>query len=329
VRRRDFITLLGGAAAGWPLTAQAQQQLGRTRRVGVLWNLLADDAESQNRYAAFLQALAELGWVVGRNLRIDVRWGPGNDLYRKSATELNALGHDVILTVGTPPVAALQQAGRTGPIVFVGVSDPVGAGLVASLARPGGNVTGFAFGEFGFVAKWPELLKQIAPGMTRAAVLRDATNSAEIAQFAAMQSMAPLLGLELNAIDVRDAAQIERSITAFVRGPNDGLIVAAGGQEAVHRDLIIKLASQNRLPAVYSDRLFVTAGGLISYGTDRLDQLRSAAGYVDRILKGEKPADLPVQTPTKYETVINLRTAKALGLDIPATVLVRADEVIE
>jgi putative ABC transport system substrate-binding protein len=327
MRRRDFIKLLGGAAAGWPLAARAQQE--RVRRVGVLWNLPADDAESQTRYAAFLQALAELGWAVGRNLRIDVRWGPGNDLYRKNAAELNALGPDVVLAVGTPPVTALQQANRTVPIVFVAVSDPVGVGLVASLARPGGNVTGFAFGEFSFVAKWPELLKQIAPGVTRAAVLRAATNPAEIAQFAAMQSIAPLLGLELHAVDVRDAAEIARSITTFGRGPNGGLIVSAGGQEVVHRDLIIKIASQNRLPAVYSDRVFATAGGLISYGPDRVDQFRSAAGYVDRILKGEKPADLPVQAPTKYETVINLKTAKALGLDIPATVLVRADEVIE
>jgi putative ABC transport system substrate-binding protein len=324
MRRRDFLTVLGSAAA-WPIAARAQ----RVRRVGVLMNLPADDAESQTRYAAFLQALAELGWSVGRNLRIDVRWGPGNDLYRTYAAELNAIGPDVVFTVGTPPVAALQQAGRTVPIVFVGASDPVGTGLVASLARPGGNVTGFAFGEFGLAAKWPELLKQIAPGVTRAAVLRAANNPAEIAQFAAMQSMAPLLGLELNAIDVRDATEIERSITTFGRGPGNGLIVAAGGQEAVHRDLIIKLASQNRLPAVYSDRIFVVAGGLISYGNDRVDQFRRAAGYVDRILKGEKPADLPVQQPTKYELVINLKIAKALGLDVPPTLLVRADEVIE
>jgi putative ABC transport system substrate-binding protein len=328
MRRRDFIALLAGAAAAWPL-AVAAQQLGRMRRVGVLMNLPADDAESQTRYAAFLQALAELGWAVGRNLWIDVRWGPGNDLYRTYATEVNALGPDVVFTVGTPPVAALQQASRTVPIVFVGASDPVGTGLVSSLARPGGHVTGFAFGEFGLAAKWPELLKQIAPSVTRAAVLRAATNPAEIAQFAAMQSMAPLLGLELNAIDVRDAAEIERSITTFGRGPNNGLIVSAGGQEAVHRDLIVELASQNRLPAVYSDRIFVAAGGLISYGNDRFDQFRRASGYVDRILKGEKPADLPVQAPTKYETVINLRTAKALGLDIPVAVLARADEVIE
>jgi putative ABC transport system substrate-binding protein len=328
MRRRDFIALFGGTAAAWPLAAQAQQP-GRTRRVGVLWNLPADDAESQTRYAAFLQALAEFGWAVGRNLRIDVRWGPGDDLYRTYAAELNALGPDVVLAVGTPPIAALQQASRAVPIVFVAVSDPVGTGLVASLARPGGNVTGFAFGEFSFVAKWPELLKQIAPGVTRAAVLRAATNPAEIAQFAAMQSIAPLLGLELNAIDVHDATEMERSITTFGRGPNSGLIVSAGGQEVVHRDLIIKLASQNRLPAVYSDRVFVAAGGLISYGPDRVDQFRRAAGYVDRILKGEKPADLPVQQPTKYETVINLRTAKALGVDIPAAVLVRADDVIE
>jgi len=306
------------------------QQLGRMRRVGVLWNLPADDAESQTRYAAFLQALAEFGWVVGRNLRIDVRWGPGSDGYRKYAAELNALGPDVVLAVGTPPVAALQQASsRTVPIVFVAVSDPVGIGLVASLARPGGNVTGFAFGEFSLIAKWPELLKQIAPGVTRAVVLRNATNSAEIAQFAAMQSIAPLLGLELNAVDIRDATEIERSIAAFARGANDGLMVTAGAQGVVHRDLIIKLASQNRLPAVYPDRVFVTAGGLTSYGPDRVDQFRGAAGYVDRILKGEKTAGLPVQAPTKYETVINLKAAKAIGLDIPATVRARADEVIE
>jgi putative ABC transport system substrate-binding protein len=241
----------------------------------------------------------------------------------------NALGPDVVLAVGTPPVAAVQQANRTVPIVFVAVSDPVGTGLVASLARPGGNVTGFAVGEFGLAAKWPELLKQIAPSVMRVAILRNAANPAEIAQFAAMQSMAPLLGLTLNAIDIRDATEIEQSITAFVRGRNDGLIVTAGAPLAFRRDLIIKLASQNRLPAVYSDRVFVTAGGLISYGPDRVDQFRSAAGYVDRILKGEQPANLPVQFPVKYETVINLKTAKALGLTIPETLLATADEVIE
>jgi putative ABC transport system substrate-binding protein len=329
MRRRDFITFLGGAAAAWPLAAHAQQPR-RIRRVGVLMNLPADDAESQTRYAAFLQALAELGWAVGRNLRIDVRWGAGDvDLYRKYAAELNSLSLDAILATTSPIVQSLLQTNRTVPIVFVGVSDPVGQGFVKSLSRPGGNVTGFTTGEFGTNAKWLELLKEIAPGVTRGAVLRDPTNPAEIGQFAAIQSVAPLLGVELIPFDVRDPGEIERAIMSFSRRPNDGLIVSAGAAAVIHRDLIIALTARNGLPAVYSDRVFVTGGGLLSYGPDRIDGFRRAAGYVDRILKGEKPADLPVQTPTKYELLLNLKTAKALGLTVPITLLGRADEVIE
>jgi putative ABC transport system substrate-binding protein len=328
IGRRDFISLLGSAAA-WPIAARAQQS-GRIRRIGVLMNLAADDAESQTRYAAFLQALAEFGWAVGRNLRIDVRWGAGDvDRYRKYAVELNSLSPDAILATNSPSTQSLQQTNRTMPVVFVNVSDPIGQGFVTSLSRPGGNVTGFTTGEFGTSGKWLELLKQIAPSVTRGAVLRDPTNPAEIGQFGAIQSVAPLLGMELIPLDVRDAGEIERAIMSFARGPNDGLIVSASNAAFIHRALIVTLAARHRLPAVYPDRAFVTDGGLLSYGPDRIDQFRRAAGYVDRILKGEKPADLPVQAPTKYETVLNMKTAKALGFDVPPSMLVRADEVIE
>ena len=328
MRRRTFIAGLGSAAA-WPVVARAQQGASM-RRVAVLMNLGADNAESQTRYAAFLQELGKLGWTVGHNLRIDIRWGSGdNESYRKYAAELNALAPDVILATNSPIVGIVQQTNRALPIVFVQVSDPVGSGLVGSLARPGGNVTGFANGEVGTTAKWLELLKQVAPVVVRVAVLRDSTNPAEIGQFAALQAVAPLLGMNLNPLDVHDANEIERAITAFARGSNDGMVVTAGAPQTIHRDLIIRLAASHRLPAVYSDRSFVASGGLISYGPDRVDHFRRAAGYVDRILRGEKPSDLPVQVPSKYEMLINLKTAKALGLTIPETLLATADEVIQ
>jgi len=329
MKRREFITVFGGAAAAWPLAARAQQP-ERMRRIGVLMNLPADDSEAQARNAAFLQGLLGLGWTVGRNLRIDYRWGAGNpDLYRRYAAELVALAPDVILAVTSPVVAALQQATRSVPIVFVGVVDPVGADLVANLARPGGNTTGFALFEYGLAAKWLALLKEIAPGVTRAAVLRDAATAAGVGQLGAIQVVAPSFGIELSAVAVRDASEIERAIVAFARSPNAGLIVTASPFGAVHPDRIAALAAQHRLPAVYPFRYFVTAGGLVSYGPELLSPFRLAAGYVDRILKGEKPADLPVQQPTKYELVINLKTAKALGLEVPPSLLARADEVIE
>jgi putative ABC transport system substrate-binding protein len=325
-KRREVITLLGGAAAAWPLAARAQQG-DRMRRVGVLMNLTAETPE---RVAAFAQGLQELGWTVGRNIRIDTRWGAGDaDRYRKYAEELIALGPDIVLGFGASIVVALQRASRTVPIVFVSVVDPVGAGLIASLARPGGNATGFTAFEYGISGKWLELLKEITPGVKHVAVLRDPSTSAGIGQFAAIQSAAPSLGVELEPIDVRDAGEIERAVTAFARGPDRALIVPASAGASLHRELIITMAGRHRLPVTYADRALVANGGLISYGPDRVDQFRRAAGYVDRILKGDKPADLPVQAPTKYELVINLKTAKALGLDIPATVLARADEVIE
>jgi len=332
MKRREFITLLGGAAAAplaWPLPLRAQQP-ERMRRIGVLMNLAADDPESSARVTAFAQGLQQLDWTDGRNVRIDTRWAAGDaDRYRKSATELVALMPDVILATGTSAVAPLQQATRTVPIVFVNVVDPVGAGLVASLARPGGNATGFTLYEYGMSGKWLELLKQIAPRVTRAAVLRDPARAPGIGQFAAIQAVAPSLGVELSPVDVRDAGEIERAITAFARSPNNGLIVTASPSAAVHRKLIVTMAARHQLPAVYPYRYFVTGGGLISYGPDSIDPYRRAAAYVDRILKGEKPADLPVQAPVKYQTVLNLKTAKALGLEVPPTVLVRADEVIE
>jgi len=328
-RRRQFITLLGGAAAAWPVEIRAQQG-ERVRRVGVLTAQAASDQEGQARLAAFLQGLQELGWGVGRNLRIDVRWSGGNaDDTRKYAAELVALAPDVIQSNGTPAATMLLQATRTVPIVFTVVADPVAAGLVDSLARPGGNVTGFMIFEFAMGAKWLELLKEIAPGTTRAAVIRDAAASVGIGMFAAIQTAAPSLGVEVSPVNVRDVGEIERAVAAFARSPNTGLIVTGSPLAVLHRDQIVTLAARHRLPAVYPNRLFVAAGGLICYGPDLIDQQRRAAGYVDRILKGEKPGDLPVQAPTKYELVINLKTAKALGLDVPATVLARADEVIE
>jgi ABC-type uncharacterized transport system substrate-binding protein len=327
--RREFITLMGGAAMAWPLAARAQQA-ERVRRIGVLVNLPADDPQAQVRNAALLQGLQELGWTVGRNLRIDFRWGAGNaDNARKFAAELLALAPDVILTPGTSALEPLLQATRVVPIVFVHVADPVGAGFVESLARPGGNVTGFTNIEYGVSGKWLELLKEITPRVTRAAVLRDSTLTSGTAQLAAIQAVAPSLGVEVSPINVRNAGEIERGVAAVARSANGGLIVPASGWAVRHRDLIITRAGQHKLPAVYFDRYFVTAGGLISYGPDLVDQYRQAAGYIDRILKGEKAADLPVQTPTKYQIVLNLKTAKALGFDIPTTLLARADEVIE
>ena len=326
MNRRAFITLLGGAAL-WPLTAPAQQG-ERMRRIGVLHNFAADDPLGQARNGVFLQALQEVGWTIGRNVQIETRWAAGNaDRLRTYAADLVALAPDVILGTGNAGAAPLLQATRTVPIVFVIVPDPVGAGFVDSLARPGGNATGFTSFEYGLSAKWLELLKQVAPSVTRAGVLRDPALTSGPAQFAAIQSMAPSLGVEVSPINVRELAEIERAIAAFAR--NSGLIVTGSALVAVHRHRIIALAARYKMPAVYPERGYILDGGLISYGPDFLDQYRRAAGYVDRILKGEKPADLPVQAPTKYELVINLKTAKALGLAVPATVLARADEVIE
>jgi putative ABC transport system substrate-binding protein len=328
MRRRDFITLLGGTAA-WPLAARAQQP-ERMRRIGVLLNLAADDRESQTRNAAFLQGLQQLGWTEGHNVRVEYRWAAGDaDRFRGYAAELVAFSPDVILASTSPAVAALQQATRTVPIVFVIVIDPVGAGFVASLARPGGNATGFTLFEYGVAGKWLELLKEIAPGVTRVAVLRDPAIAAGIGQLGAIQAVAPSFGVELSPVDVRDAGEIERAVTAFARVPNGGMIVTGSPSQGVHRELIITLAARHRVPAIHPFRYMATSGGLIAYGPDQVDQYRRAAGYVDRILKGEKPADLPVQNPTKYELAINLKTAKALGLDVPPTLLARADEVIE
>jgi putative tryptophan/tyrosine transport system substrate-binding protein len=328
MKRREFITLLGGGVA-CPLAARAQQG-ERVRRIGVLMNLGSDDAEGQARNAAFLQGLQELGWTVGRNVRIEYRWGGGDvELFRRYASELVALAPDVILAVGGAVVPSLLQATRTVPIVFTGTPDPVGAGFVESLARPGGNVTGFTPFEFGISGKWLELLKEIAPHVTRAAVLRDPAVAAGVGMLGAIQSVAPSLGMELRPLGVRDADEIERAITAFARSPNGGLIVTGSTLVVVHRNLIVTLAARHKLPAVYFERTFADAGGLISYGPDQIDQYRQAAGYVDRILKGAKPADLPVQALTKYKLVINLKTAKAMGLTVPPTLLARADEVIE
>ena len=327
LKRRAFITLLGGVAA-WPLAAGAQQA-DRLRRIGVLMSLAADDPESQARLAAFAQGLQQLGWTIGQNVRVDYRWALNADTMRKYATELVALAPDVILATSSPAVAALQEATRIVPIVFATVIDPVGAGFVESLARPGRNVTGFLLFEYGISGKWLDLLKQIAPGVARAAVLRDPTIASGSGQLGAIQGAAPAFGVELRPVDVRDAGEIERAVAAFAHASNGGLIVTASVAAVVHRDLIIGLAARHRLPAIYTQRVFVTNGGLIAYGPDFIDQFRRAAGYVDRILKGEKPADLPVQAPNKYELVINLKTAKALGLDVPTSFLARADEVIE
>jgi ABC-type uncharacterized transport system substrate-binding protein len=327
MKRREFITLLGGAAAAWPLAARAQQA-ERMQRIGVLMNFAADDAEGQGRVAAFQQALQQLGWTDGRNVQIDYRWAAGDTgRFHRYAEELLALAPDVVLASATPSVQALQQATRTVPIVFANVGDPVAMGIVASLARPGGNATGFTPLEFGFAAKWLELLKEIAPRVTRVAVLRDLTIGP--AHLSAIQAVAPSFNAELSVVGVRDASEIERSVTAFARSSNGGMIVTPSTSALVHRELITTLAARYKLPAVYAFRYMVTAGGLMSYGADPIDMYRRSAGYVDRILKGEKPADLPVQAPTKYELVINLKTAKTLGLDLPPSVLARADEVIE
>src|SRR2546429_6073123 len=330
LRRREFITLLGGAAAAWPLAARAQQP-ERVPRIGVLMASAADDSENQARMAAFVETLARLGWTDGRNIRIDTRWATTNpDDLRRHATELAALAPDVLVAAsGTTTVAPLLQATRTVPLVFVVVIDPVGAGFVSSLARPGGNATGFLMFEYGQSGKWLEVLKQIAPGVKRVAVLRDPTIASGIGQLGAIQSEAPSLGMEAIPINVRDVGEIERNIAALAHSSNGGVVITASPEASRHRDLIATLAARHRLPAVYPYRSFVTNGGLISYGPDMVDQYRRAASYVDRILRGEKPADLPVQAPTKYETVINLKTAKTLGLEIPPTVLARADEVIE
>ena len=327
MRRRDFITLLGSAAAVWPVATRAQQS-ERMRRIGVLMNISADDPEGQSRIVAFVQGLQQSGWTDGRNIRIDTRWAAGDaDRFHRYAEELLALAPDVILASATPSVQALQQATRTVPIVFANVGDPVGMGFVESLARPGGNTTGFTPLEFGFGAKWLELLKEIAPRLTRVAVLRDLTIGP--AQLSAIQAVAPSFGVELSPVGVRDAGEIERTIAAFAQSSNAGMIVTASTSAVIHRHLIAMLAARHRLPAVYSYRYFATTGGLMSYGVNPIDMYRRAASYVDRILKGEKPADLPVQTPTKYQLVVNLKTAKALGLDIPTSILARADEVIE
>jgi len=329
MKRRDFVTLLGGAAT-WPLAARAQQTRAM-RRIGVLASsLAADDPEWLSRSNAFVQSLQERGWSDGGNVRIEYRWGLGDpDRVRKYAAELVALAPDVILAAGALAVASLQQTNRSVPIVFANVVDPVGAGYVATLARPGGNTTGFASMEFGLSAKLLELLKQIAPRVARVAVVRNPASPVEVAQFGAIQAVAPSLGVELTPIIGRDPSEIERDITAFARGRNGGLIIPVGSAQQIQRDAIIAAAANHQLPAVYSFRGYVAEGGLISYGIDQTEPYRLAAGYVDRILKGEKPADLPVQAPTKYELVINLKTAKALGLEIPSSVLARADEVIE
>jgi putative ABC transport system substrate-binding protein len=327
MKRREFITLLGGAAATWPLAARAQQPSRTVHRIGVLMNLAADDPESAARITAFAQGLEESGWTAGRNVRIDYRWAAGDTRrFQGYAEELVALAPNILLAAATPSVLALQQATHTVPIVFVGVTDPVGAGFVNSLAHPGGNTTGFTPFEFGISVKWLELLKQMARDITRVAIIREA---AGVGQFAAIQAVAPSLGVELTPIGAHDAAEIEQGLKMFARTSNGGVIVTSSPLTGVHRDLIIALVAKYRLPAVYPFRYHVAAGGLISYGPDLIDEYRRAAGYVNRILKGEKPADLPVQAPTKYELVINLKTAKALGLDMPTTFVARADEVIE
>jgi putative ABC transport system substrate-binding protein len=328
MKRRQFITLLGTAAA-WPLAVRAQQGQ-RTRRIGVLLPAAADDAVYQTRMAAFLGGLQQLGWADGRNVRIDTRWAAGDvDLIRKYAGELVALGPDVVMAFTSGTVPPLQQVTRAIPIVFAIVADPVGAGYVESLARPGGNVTGFTTFEYALAGKWLELLKEIAPRTARVAVLRDSAIAAGPAEFGAIQTVAPSLGVEVRPVDMRNAGEIERAITVFAASSNGGLIITGSTAATTHRELIIALAARHRLPAVYYERYYAVAGGLISYGSNTVDECRHAASYVDRILRGDKPADLPVQAPTKYELVINLKTAKALGLTVPPTVLARADEVIE
>jgi putative tryptophan/tyrosine transport system substrate-binding protein len=328
MRRREFINLLGSAAVAWPLAARAQQR-ERMRGIGVLMPMGADSPVGQARLAAFLQELQQFGWAVGRNLRIDLRWAGGEvDRNRQYAAELVELAPDAILAAGSG-LPALKQATRTVPIVFTIVPDPVGLGFVDSLARPRGNITGFLAFEYGISGKWLEVLKEIAPGVTRAAVIRDSAIASGVGQFAAVASMGPALGVDIVPVNVSPPSEMEEALAAFARSANGGMVVTGSASAVMHRDLIIKLAAQHRLPAVYYEHSFVAAGGLISYGPDFVDQYRRAAGYVDRILKGEKPADLPVQAPTKYELVINLKTAKALGLTVPDTLLARADEAIE
>ena len=330
MKRRDFIKVIGGGAALWPIAARAQQGGERVRRISVIVPAAADDLVFQARVAAFHQGLQQAGWTIGRNVHIDTRWATTNAAeIRRHAAELAALAPDVILAHGAATVGPLLEATRTVPIVFPVAADPVGAGFVESLARPGGNATGFLVFEYSLGAKWLELLKEIAPGVTRAAVLRDPSSPTGIGQFGVIQAAAPSLRMEINPINVRDAGEIERAVTAFVRNSNGGLIVPASGSAQRHRQLIITLANRHKLPTVYYERLFVSAGGLISYGVNEIEQYRQTASYVDRILKGEKPADLPVQAPTKYELVVNLKAAKTMGLTIPPSVLARADEVIE
>lgn len=328
MRRRQFISVLGGAAA-WPLAAHAEQG-ERVRRVGILLPATADKAIWQDRVGAFLQALGLLGWTIGRNVRTDTRWATNNaDEIRRHASELAALAPDAILAGGTSSIGPLLQATRTVPIVFTLANDPVGAGFVDSLARPGGNATGFINWEFSIGAKWLELLKEIAPGVTRVAVLRDASQGFTTNAFAAVQAVAPSLGVEVIPVNMRDAGEIEQSVANFARSPNGGLITSPSAAVVSHRDLIVTLAARHKLPAMYWERFFVAAGGLMSYGPDAVEEFRQAAGYVDRILEGEKPADMPVQAPTKYGLVINRKTAKALGLTVPPPLLASADEVIE
>jgi ABC-type uncharacterized transport system substrate-binding protein len=329
MRRRDFIRAVVGSAAAFPFAARAQQH-ERTRRIGVLMSLAADDKEGHARVDAFVQGLRELGWIDGRNVQIDIRWAAGADRVRqKYASELVALSPDVILASGGSVVGPLLQATRTVPIVFTQTPDPIGAGFVDSLARPGANATGFSIFDYNIAGKWLELLKQIAPGVTRVAVIRDHATPQGIGQFSAVHAVAPALGLDVSPINASEPSEVERAIAAFAHTPNSGLIVSGSNFAITHRELVIKLAGQHKLPAVYPLRFFVAAGGLISYGPDAIDPHRRAASYIDRILKGEKPADLPVQAPTKYELVINLKTAKALGLTVPQSLLARADEVIE
>jgi putative ABC transport system substrate-binding protein len=329
IRRRQFLTMLGGAAAAWPLAVRAQQPEGM-RRIAVLMPYAANDAQAQARNAAFLQGLQQLGWTIGRNVQIDYRWSAGSAAEtRKDVAELIALAPDVILTAGSDGMGPLLQATHNVPIVFVIVSDPVGAGYVESLARPGGNATGFLSYEYPISGQWLKLLKEIAPGVMRAAVIRNPAIAAGIGEWSVILALAPLVGVEVRPVNVSDPDGIERAVTNLARSGNAGLIVTGSALAALHRDLIIALAARHKLPAIYYERNYVAAGGLMSYGPNFVEEFRRAAGYVDRILKGEKPADLPVQAPTKYELVINLQTAKALGLTIPPTLLATADEVIE
>jgi len=328
MRRREFFALLGGAAS-WPLLARAQQA-ERVKRIGVLWNFRANDPEAQARLAAFAQALSKLGWIEGGNLHTEIRWaGDNSDLYRRYAEELVAMTPDVILASGGQSVEALQRVTRSTPIIFANVIDPVGEGFITSLSRPGGNTTGFLPFEYSIAGKWLDLLRELAPAVTRVAVLRDPSYAACIGQFAAIQSATSSSGVELSAVDERDAGEIERAIAAFAREPNGGVIITASSASVTHRNFIISLLTRYRLPNVYPFKYYPTGGGLASYGPEPIENIPPAAGYVDRILKGERPADLPVQVPTKYKLVINLKTAKAFGLNVPQTLLASADEVIE